>query len=140
MTERHDTEFDPDEDLIRCTGLDADDCYDIILEARLLDLPAMEARVEIERQHLLEYDDYVVTFTSDEVFQMGVQLLEAKHERRQRGDDHRIAVIEDLGDVFLENMSGETQIEIADRPVPKEKLRELRRDEQTIVEPGEGDQ
>lgn len=109
MTDAH---FDPDTDLFRFETLDADDLFEIQREARSLGVPLMEGRVEVERQNVLQYDGYNPGFTSQEVYQLGVKLLDAKQTHYDQDNDHRVQVLERLGSLFVEQLDGDTELEV----------------------------
>jgi len=126
MSDEH---FDPDTDLFRFETLDADDLFEIQREARSLGVPLMEGRVEVERQNVLQYDGYNPAFTSQEVYQLGVKLLDAKQTHYENDNDHRVQVLERLGGLFVDQLDGDTELEVYE-PDTHPSLDELLEDEQ----------
>lgn len=127
------TEFDAESDIIEYDALTEDDCYDLMAEARVVDLPRMEARIEIERRHLFEYDDYRPTFTSDEVFQIGVALMDAKREREQRGETHRERRIDDLAETLLGGIDNGMDVEMTEREGLPDEIDHDDDDDETVI-------
>jgi len=126
MSDEH---FDPDTDLFRFETLDADDLFEIQREARSLGVPLMEGRVEVERQNVIQYDGYNPAFTSQEVYQLGVKLVDAKQTHYENDNDHRVQVLERLGGLFVDQLDGDTELEVYE-PDTHPSIDELLEDEQ----------
>jgi len=95
-----DENVDIENAIIECNSVDADDLYDLAQEARLIDLPSMEMRVEVERRAALEYEDYSPMFSTAELVQFGKALMKAKAVREMRNDTARVSRINELAEKF----------------------------------------
>jgi len=126
MSDEH---FDPDTDLFRFETLNADDLFEIQREARSLGVPLMEGRVEVERQNVRQYNSYNPALTSQEVYQVGVKLLDAKQTHYENDNDHRVQVLERLGGLFVDQIDGDTELEVYE-PDTHPTIDELLEDEQ----------
>jgi len=106
-----DAEFDPERDLVEYEreDLDADDLYDVRMEAEELGAVALAARVEIERRNAVAYEDYRAQFGQHELLDVGMMLMGAKQRRFQQDQMDRVERIQELAEAFLSgfDMDGE---------------------------------
>jgi len=110
-----DAEFDPERDLVEYEqeDLDADDLYDVRMEAEELGAVALASRVEIERRNAVAYDDYRAQFGQHELLDVGMMLMGAKQRRFQQNQMDRVERIQELAESFLSGFDmDEAQFEV----------------------------
>lgn len=96
-------DFVPDRDIVAYDRdeLDADALYDVRQEAEHVDAVALAARVEIERQNYITFEDYRPAFAQHELLDIGMMLMSAKEQRLRDHQSDRVERIKDLSSAFL---------------------------------------
>lgn len=90
--------------IVRCEQATVDDCYDLRMEAEAIGLDGMVARIQIEIDNMHTYDGYVPSFTDQELFHVGVMLMNAREMRQQTQDQNRVETIRQLANLFIDEL------------------------------------
>jgi hypothetical protein len=104
MVAEEQPDFDADRDIVSydMNQLDADDLYDVRIEAEELGAVALASRVEIERSNTVAHDGYRPSFGQHELLDIGMMLMSAKRYRTNQGREDRVERIQSLASAFLD--------------------------------------
>jgi hypothetical protein len=92
-----DETFDPEQDVVECAELDADDVLTLRMECEAVNESLMAARIEIEYRNIMHNDSYTPKFALHELADVATVLLSIIKTRRIQGQSKQATDVQEIG-------------------------------------------